>query len=322
MTGRDTHALVADIGGTNTRVALADGPRLIPGSIRRYRNAHFRGLPDVLSEYLAEVGEGRPCHGACVAAAGPVRDGRAELTNLDWIIDPETVGETTGASTVAVLNDLQAQGHAIGHVDPTLLTTIVEGRTAPEHATKLVIGVGTGFNAAPVFETRSGRDVPPSESGHASLPVHGAGDLPLFAFLAREKGFVSVEDVLSGRGLENVRRWLAVAAGGTAAPDSAAIMTACADGSDPLAREAVRLFVRTLGIAAGNLALMYLPFGGVHLVGGMSRAVLPYLDEVFVGAFREKGQFAAFMQDFPVLVVEDDYAALVGCASHLAHRLA
>ena len=35
--------LVADIGGTNTRVALASGPTLQPGSIRRYRNAEAEG---------------------------------------------------------------------------------------------------------------------------------------------------------------------------------------------------------------------------------------------------------------------------------------
>jgi glucokinase len=73
-----------------------------------------------------------------------------------------------------------------------------------------------------------------------------------------------------------------------------------------------------LGSVAGNLALIQLPFGGVYLVGGVSQAFAPYLgDYGFVEAFRDKGRFAGFMSNFGVGVIEDDYAALTGCAAHL-----
>lgn len=38
----------------------------------------------------------------------------------------------------------------------------------------------------------------------------------------------------------------------------------------------------------------------------------------FAENFRDKGRFSAFMDDFPVCIVEDDYAALTGCAAYLA----
>jgi glucokinase len=50
----DTYSLVADIGGTNTRVALALGPELLPETIRRYRNADYPGLESVLRAFIAE----------------------------------------------------------------------------------------------------------------------------------------------------------------------------------------------------------------------------------------------------------------------------
>ena len=37
---------------------------------------------------------------------------------------------------------------------------------------------------------------------------------------------------------------------------------------------------------------------------------------------RDKGRFAGFMKNFPVYLVSDDYAALTGCARHLAQKLA
>jgi glucokinase len=95
-------------------------------------------------------------------------------------------------------------------------------------------------------------------------------------------------------------------------------MQALADGSDARAAAAARVFVRMLGTVAGNLALIQLPFGGVYLIGGVARAMAPWLQEFgFAEAFRDKGRFATFMESFGVGVVEDDYAALTGCAAYL-----
>ncbi len=317
----DTYSLVADIGGTNTRVALALGRELLPETIRRYRNADFAGLESVLGAFIAAE-EDVDCKGACVAVAGPVHDGRATLTNLDWTIDRASVARAARAETVAVLNDLQAQGHALGHIAPGNLRTVIPGPAEPLGPTRLVIGVGTGFNCAPVFETPAGRVVPPSEAGHAGLPVRSEADLRLLRVVETVHGFPSVEDVLSGRGLERIYRWLSDEAGTPAERHAAEIVEACADGSDPAARETVRSFTRLLGTEAGNLALVFLPFGGVYLIGGVMRHVAPFLETFgFETAFRDKGRFAGFMSNFGVHVVEDDYAALTGAAAHLADLL-
>ena len=320
MTSRpaDTYSLVADVGGTNTRVALAEGKRLLPDTIRRYRNSEYPGLETVLRTYLDEEG-GVDCKGASVAVAGPVRDGRGVLTNLDWAIDKDTLARATRAETVAVLNDLQAQGHAIGHLDDENIRTVVDGPAPQPNAARLVIGVGTGFNAAPVYDTETGRYVPPSEAGHVNMPIRTEAELRLCSYVETAHGFPAIEDVLSGRGLERVYRWLASEAGSHAEKKAADIMASCESGDDPIAAEAVAVFIRILGTVAGNLALIHLPFGGVYLVGGVSRAMAPYFAANGFGeAFRDKGRFAGFMQNFAIHVVEDDYAALIGLAHHLS----
>jgi glucokinase len=313
----NSYSLVADIGGTNTRVALADGRSVITQTIRRYANSDFPGLESVLRQYIADEGGVDPI-AACVAVAGPVRDGRATMTNLDWTIDNDTLTRATKAETVAILNDLQAQGHALGFLDDSQIRTILPGPAAHAQAAKLVIGVGTGFNAAPVFDLDDRRIVTPSESGHANLPIRNEVELRLCQFVSTAHGFPAVEDVLSGRGLERVYAFLGNEAGDpreTAAQD---IMAACADGSDPRATEAAKMFTRILGTVCGNLSLIQLPFGGVYLVGGVARAFAPHLTQFGFGeAFRDKGRFAGFMANFAVHVIEDDYAALTGSAAHL-----
>ena len=143
-------------------------------------------------------------------------------------------------------------------------------------------------------------------------------DLRLCHFVETTHGFPAIEDVLSGRGLERVYRWHATEAGLPAERSAAEIMAACGSGDDPVANDTVQTFIRILGTVCGNLALVHLPFGGVYLVGGVARAMAPHFQTFgFADAFRDKGRFAGFMQNFAVNIVEDDYAALIGLISHL-----
>ena len=313
----NVYSLVGDIGGTNTRVALADGTRILADTVRKYRNSDSPGLETVLRRYIAEEGD-VDCVAACVAVAGPVRDGVGELTNVDWTIDNDTLARATNAENVAILNDLQAQGHALGNIDADNIIPIIQGPDAKDTATKMVIGVGTGMNAAPVFETPNGRMVMPSECGHANLPIRTEEDLRLLQYVATAHGFPSVEDVLSGRGLEHVYRWLGHEAGDESELSAADIMMHVNQGTDPRAEQAAKIFVKILGTVAGNLALIQLPFGGIYMIGGVVRAMTPHLKKYgFDDAFRDKGRFAGFMGNFSVSVIEDDFAALIGCATYL-----
>ena len=314
-------AILADIGGTNTRVALADGKQVRPGSIAKFANAEFDSLEPILIRYLAEAGIAS-VEGACVAAAGPVRHGVAEMTNLSWIIDHPLLTRATGATKVAILNDLQAQGQALGHIAPEFLRPVIEAPAVP-NAAMLVVGLGTGINAAAVYNTPWGRVVPPSECGHISMPIRDARDLALARFIEsygeHAHGFAGAEDALAGRGLEHIHAFVTTEAGRLNPLSSAQIMAAIAAG-EPLARETARLYCHILGSYLGNLALIHLPYGGIFLIGGMSRAMTPYFAEMDLAAsMRDKGRFGEFLNGFPVWVVEDDFAALTGCAAYLAN---
>ncbi len=315
MTGAPTMlSLVADIGGTNTRVALARGPQVDAASVERYRNAEHVGIASVIATYLKardvsddEIG------GVCVAGAGPVRDGVVQLTNLDWRIDRSALASVLTAGKSAVLNDLQAQGHAIGYIAGENLIEVLPQPNHSPHAAKLVVGLGTGFNACPVFETEVGRFVPPSEAGHVALPVTVPGLGAVLDKIGDSHGFPSVEEVLSGRGVSTLH---AALHGIEAAP---ADILAGMDARDDKALATGQLFVQVMGHVIGDLALSHLPFAGILLVGGVSRAFAPWLDEFgFAEAFRAKGRFSGFMEQFGIQVVTDDYAALTGCASHLS----
>jgi glucokinase len=293
---------------------------VLADTVRRLPNAEFPGLDAVLRRYLDDMG-GVDCAGACIAVAGPVRDGAASMTNLDWAIDTSVLAHATGAEHAAILNDLQAQGYAIGRIADSDIRTLIppgDGASGDPAATRLVVGVGTGFNAAPVYGAGATRRVEPSESGHVNLVVRTEADMSLARWLEDVHGFPSVEDVLSGRGLERLYAWRGHEAGDPR-ERSAAEIVAALEAGEARAAEAMQAFTRHLGAVCGNLALIHLPFGGVYLVGGVARAATPWLDRFgFADAFRDKGRFEDFMHGFAVHVIEDDFAALTGCAAHLA----
>ena len=316
-------ALLADIGGTNTRVALADGRVVRKESVARFANADFPSLEPILRQYLDMAGI-PAVDGACVAAAGPVQNGVAEMTNLAWVIDGAQLTRATGATQTAILNDLQAQGHALGHIAPDHLRRVIDGPSKPGGA-MLVVGLGTGVNAAPVHNTPWGRVVPPSECGHVNMPVRSEEDLRVVRFIeamleARgEVPHVGAEEVLAGRGLANLHAFAASEAGHPTHLKSAEVLTALA-ADDEIAAHAARLYIRILGQTLADLALIHLPYDGIFLIGGMSRALTPHFATYGLEqTFREPRRVDLLTRDFSVTVVEDDFAALTGCASYLAN---
>jgi glucokinase len=313
--------IVADIGGTNTRVALADGAAVRQASVAKFRNAEYRDLESVLARYLADQSL-KSVDGVCVAAAGPVTDGVAEMTNIDWTITGPNIATATHAPQVAILNDLQAQGQALGHIAADRLRRIVDGPVKPG-ASMLVVGLGTGVNAAPVHNTPWGRVVAPSECGHITMPVRTDEDLALAKFVetygSDAHGFTGVEDVLAGRGIEHIYAFVTAEAGALDPRTSAQVMAGIA-AREPLALECARHYVRILGQELGNLAMIHLPYGGIFLIGGMSRAMAPMFSEMNLAThYHDKGRMRHIVMDCAVSIVEDDFAALTGCAVYLAN---
>ena len=301
--------LVADIGGTNTRVGLADENGLIEGSTERYKNADSGSFQSVIEAYLAKAQPG-PLAGACAGAAGLVVDGVAQMTNLDWKIDRDVIAQVTGAPAVDVINDLQAQGFALDDLPAGSLKTLTKG-TPGRVGSRLVIGLGTGFNIVPVHKDKDRLIVPSCEAGHMTAPYRS--DLSdLYAKIEAKCGGVRIEWLLAGQGLQNIYE----AHAGTRLP-AGEVMQLVSEG-DETANLAMRDYMTVLAAVTGDLAITHLPYGGIYFTGGVSRAVTPYFDSLgFAAQMADKGEFNELLNGFTVTLIDDDFAALKGCARYL-----
>jgi len=315
-------ALVSDIGGTNTRLGLVEDGQLVHASLASFANDGFDSYDAVVESYLDRLGQ-RRFDACCVAlAAVPTPDG-AQLTNRDWTIARSSLQALTGAPFIGFLNDFEALGYSL--IAPERLETqpvFASAVPQPPRATRMVLGAGTGFNAAACHWQAFGGapHVAAAECGHTTLAIEGDEECALQAALAAGRGRASVERALSGNGLREIYAFVCDRDGQPCrAQTSAEIATAALARTDEQAIAAAHLFLRLLGRVAGDLALTFLPHGGIYLSGGVCRALAPLLvgTDTFRDAFHAKGRMGPFMADFDAHLLLDDRVALIGCVEWL-----
>ncbi|HWE21305.1 MAG TPA: glucokinase [Hyphomicrobiaceae bacterium] len=313
--------LVADIGGTNARLATADVRSLEVTTARSFRCAEYPSLDAVASAYLNGLPE-RP-RAAAVAVAAPVVGDRVQLTNSPWAFVHEDFRVALGLDSLLVLNDFEALAHVLPRLGPSDLHQI-GGATPAERATKVVLGPGTGLGVASLAWSPAGWVAMPSEGGHAAFAVEDATEFAMLERLLTGRERLSVERVVSGPGLADIYRVLADLKGRPAPPLQAAdVVQRAVAGNDPIAGEALDRFATWLGRFAGDAALFFGARGGVYLGGGISPRMLDVLSAGrFRRAFEAKGRMTSYLAPIPVYVILAGDAALKGAAAALAARLA
>lgn len=301
--------LGGDIGGTKTLLALADEGGIVHE--RRFPSRDWGDFSALLRAFLDDAGCAANIAAACFGVAGPVLDERARLTYLPWTVDGPALARFFGIDRVRVVNDFAAAAQGVAALRPEQLATLQEGRPQPG-APRLLIGAGTGLGVAALLPEGAGWRTVGGEGGHIGFSPADEAQLAVWRHLARPGGRVTAENVVSGPGLAAIYASLAkVSPGGTALEDPAGIVAA-AD-ANPLARQAVDLFVAAYGAFAGDLALLFMARGGVYLGGGIAPKLLDRLRQGgFVRAFGARGAHAGLMADFPVRVVLEERLGLLG----------
>ena len=315
--------LLADLGGTNVRFALADTGRVDPllmDSVRRYRVRDFDTLADAIQQYFADTGH--TARRATIAAAGRIADGETvQITNNPWAVVAHALQAKLGLDSVSLVNDFAAQGMAVPLLSAPYLAS-VGSQSLPQlngnpTQTYVVMGPGTGLGVAGLL-LRDGRwTVLETEGGHAGFAAHTSEDVEILHRLNARFGRVSNERMICGNGLVNLYLALADIAGRPPEDYTPENITSHAvDGSDPLCVRTVETLAGIFGSVAGDLVLSLGGWNGVYLTGGVLPILLPWLRH---GGFRQrfeaKGRFRETMEQVPTVAVIHPEPGLLGAAA-------
>lgn len=311
-----TLVLLADIGGTNARFALAR-PGGEPERIAASAVAGHTDIDAAIASYLGDQRIGATPGSAAIAIAAPIAGDEVELTNHPWGFSQRRLAEAHGFSSLRVMNDFEAIALSLPHLGDGDREQLGGGQPEPR-APMAVLGPGTGLGVALLIWSGSAWVAVPGEGGHVDFAPGGEGEVEILRALWREFGHASIERVLSGPGLVTLYRaaaardGTATALGADAEPKDVA---AAAAAGDSAARAAAEAFSGLLGAAAGDLALTAGAFGGVFLAGGVVANMGAAFDrQNFRTRFEHKGRFSSYVARIPVWRILHSQPALLGLA--------
>lgn len=316
--------LVGDVGGTSIRMGMVQNPNVstVPMCVEQYRTSDFKTLDEVVAEYL-KCTQINPV-GGVFAVAAPTDGQTTLLTNASWSADVSRL-----PFPAHLLNDLQSSGWAVLSKDFSFEHFVHASSVKQSSNSSMVIGLGTGFGSALIVPERS--MVLPMEYGHVSFAPTSSTELCLMQQWFEQVGHmrVTVEDVLSGRGLWTLTQWVAQYQGETL-PDlwiserSMIGKILQSDPSHPVASMVWDLFASILGSVCGDLIVAH-RLSRIVLSGGVLQKVLPILREptrhqMLLKALRSKAPMTHLVEQSKIDVSTIQWMNLVGVATWYTHN--
>jgi glucokinase len=307
--------LVADVGGTNVRFALAEGLRLRAEAA--FACAAFPSFAAAVEAFLAQTGAARPREAAVAIASAVTKDWVA-MTNHSWAFSIEQTRQTLGLDRLLVLNDFTALALSLPHIDARELRQVGGGQALARMPIGL-IGAGTGLGVSGLLPSAAGWVAIDGEGGHCSFSPANEREADILRIVWRNYPHVSSERLISGIGFENLYRAIAELDGKPAPPlEPAQITQRALAASDPLCVAVLEAFCAMLGTAAANLAVTLGARGGIYIGGGIVPKLGDFFDRSsFRARFEDKGRFSSYLAAIPAYVILAEHPALTGAAQAL-----
>jgi glucokinase len=294
-------SLVADIGGTNMRVALAGRGEM--QALQTFASDEVSDPGPVLADYAAAAGGIRR---AVIAVAGPVEGERFSLTNRPWRSSVAELQNSLKVERVIVVNDFAAMAHSIAGLEAGDLASIRSGVPVPD-GNVLVCGPGTGFGVSLLVQ---GYAVA-TEAGHMSLGAVNEEEFDIFAKLQQGSAPLAIEDVLSGRGFAALEHAL------NGSPRKPVEIIAA---GDKASKRTLRMFMTILGRVVGDLALAFEARGGIFIGGGLGLALRSFYSmPEFHAAYEQHEPYADRLRQIPISLIAHPFPGLIG-AAEIARR--
>jgi len=306
--------LVADVGGTNTRIGLFDPQAGVLAHVTEYRNRDFDSFETLVGRWLDALPGPRPRHG-CIAVAAPPAPDLVRMSNMNWSFSCSGLAARFGFERMGWINDFVANAHCLPHLAAADRVVLYPG--SPSQPDRLaVVGPGTGLGGA-VLDRSADRPLSyPCEPGHMGLSPASAVELEVFRALLEHYPDIYAELLVSGPGLARLHGVLCELDGGPAAavaPEE--ISRRGQSGADPACTRTLQVFCELLGSVCGDFLLANGAYGGLYLAGGIAPGLIDFLPTT---RFRErlvgKGAMRSFLEAVPVQVITARHPGLIGAA--------
>ncbi|PKG37608.1 glucokinase [Psychromonas sp. Urea-02u-13] len=313
-------SVVADVGGTNIRLAVCCNKSGEVSQIRTFACAEFLTLDAALFQYFSTLSE--KVSVLCLAIACPVEDDLVSMTNLSWQFSKLVLKEKLQLEHLFVINDYTGISLAVPFLTDQQKIKIGQGEAQHQGVTA-IFGPGTGLGVSHLIHAANKWLSLDGEGGHMSVSPNSREQADVLLLLQAQFGHVSAERLLSGQGLVNIYHAICRLEGKQVDFHEPKQVTEAALNKDcSLATRSLTLFCEVMGGFAGNLALNLACTGGVYIAGGIvPRFVEFFKDSEFRTFFEAKGRFSTYLATIPTYVITHDNPGLLGATVYLRQEL-
>ncbi|EEC45139.1 glucokinase [Phaeodactylum tricornutum CCAP 1055/1] len=369
---KSIYLLTADVGGTNSRMSLYDAEATCcedkPLVVKYYRNSEHltchvddpKAFPKHIvipflkycwneAEKKDDLVPLKSCQIiACFATAGIVSNNKVNMTNLDdLLIDGNAIQNDQKdpylkhVIVCKIINDFVAQGYGCLTLSESDVVHLGGPQSFPleslKNGPKVCVGAGTGLGECYLTQGSVSDEYTcfPSEGGHVEYAPRHNLEVRLFEFLNEKfctKDRISVERVVSGKGLANVYEFLAHEFPERILPEvhdqflnsgdeqGKIVSDNATEGS--LCLQAMSIMMSAYGCEVGSAAIKFIPTGGLFVTGGLTPKNIKYIhghNTEFMLAYRNKGRVSTLLDRIPLFAVMVEDLGVRG--AHKAARM-
>lgn len=304
--------LIADIGATNARFALADEKGIYEEKVLQC--ADYPTIVDATKTYLDGLKGVKPTRGA-FAIAGPISGDQFEMTNHLWNFSIRQTQQDLNLASFTLLNDFKAIALGIPHLKSGDFKQIGGDQKPQAQAPIGIVGPGTGLGVASLTWDGARYRANPGEGGHVTMAAKTQREFDIFRTLRYKYHHISAERVCSGKGLVNIYNAIRILDGKDDVPErTAEEISKCAlDKSCDVCVESLDKMMAFLGSVAGDLAMTLGAHGGIYIAGGIPAKLGQYFfDSRFRAEFEAKGRFKEYLKPIPTYLITHPFTAFVG----------
>ena len=317
--------LVGDIGGTNARFGYQENKGSDVEKVEFLNCADFDNIEDAVIHYISK--NNLSVENLSLSVAGPCGDNFIKFTNNNWSFDKKDLLIKTNCNSILAINDFAAQGLGFTSLFKTHLNFLdkkileqnnlqsLNQGTSLDGTNVLITGPGTGLGVGTLVFIDNVPLPIQGEGGNVHFSPASLEEVRLLEWLSTKMDYVSTEEVLSGRGLVNIYKYLCFKGNYVAKMSTADQIGLAAKEGDALARKAARLMIEIFATSIANNILVTGSQKCVIICGGISAKLSEFFaDSLFFERLGNKGKYRNYVSDVPILLSFDNNNGLKGSA--------
>ena len=326
----------ADLGGTNTKIAVAGVKKNSLELIFSLylKSSEIISFPSILLECIniAKAKYDIEILNGCISAAGVISEDKKKvsLTNQKMKVNIDELITKTNVKSILLINDFEAIGYGINLLNfekkkevYTIRNNTINSRIKK---TRAVIGAGTGLGKSILVYDEEYKSYNPisSEGGHSDFPIYNNFERELINYIKNKRNIVepiTYDEVLSGRGIEIIYQFLREKKPSKITKYRKEIdkstdktpLIAKYKNLDDTCKKVFNIFTIFYARCAKNFVLDSLATGGLFIAGGIAAKNKEIFNsKEFINEFENVYQYSQLLKKIPLFVILDENIGLKG----------